>query len=73
MKVFMTALDSLGKKPLEIGKIPPTDGLVGQYFNDSTGEGDGFQDMTGPWNEGDEWERVDNPAFDPAKMKVNGE
>jgi Mn-containing catalase len=73
MKVFMTALDSLGKKPLERGKIPPTDGLVGQYFNDSTGEGDGFQDMTGPWNEGDEWERVDNPAFDPAKMKVNGE
>jgi Mn-containing catalase len=73
MKVFMTALDSLGKKPLEIGKLPPTKGLVDQYFNDSTGEGDGAQDMTGPWNEGGDWERVDNPAFEPDKMKVDGD
>lgn len=71
MKVFMAALDSLGKKPLEIGHLPPTDGLVDQYFNDSTGEGDdGAVDATGPWNEGGSWERVDNPAFDPGKMKL---
>jgi len=72
MKVFMTALDSLGKKPLEIGQLPPTEGLVDQYFNDSTGEGDGAKDMTGPWNEGNGWERVDNPAFSPEAMKVDG-
>ena len=40
MKAFMLALDSMGKDPLPIGKIPPTPGLVDQYFNDSTGEGD---------------------------------
>src|SRR6187401_2140441 len=40
MKAFMAALDSMGKDPLEIGKIPPTPGLVDQFFNDSTGEGD---------------------------------
>jgi Mn-containing catalase len=73
MKVFMTALDSLGKKPLEIGKLKPTEGLVDQYFNDSTGEGDGAKDMTGPWNEGGDWERIDNPAFEPGKMKVDGD
>ncbi len=74
MKAFMLALDSLGKKPLEIGLLPPTEGLVDQYFNDSTGKGDnGAVDMTGPWNEGGSWERVDNPAFEPGKMKLDGE
>ena len=33
MKAFMAALDSLGKQPLEVGKIPPTPGVVDQYFN----------------------------------------
>jgi Mn-containing catalase len=64
MKAFMAALDSLGKAPLEIGQIPPTAGLVDQYFNDSTGTGDlGEIDTLGPWNEGGAWERVDAPAF----------
>jgi Mn-containing catalase len=64
MKAFMAALDSLGMGPLEIGKLPPTKGLVDQFFNDSTGEGDdGAKDMTGPWNSGGAWERVDAPAF----------
>jgi Mn-containing catalase len=59
MKAFMTALESLGKDPLEIGEIPPTPGLVNQYFNDSTGVGDeGEQDARGPWNEGGDWEYV---------------
>ena len=40
MKAFMAALDSMGKDPLAIGKIPPTPGLVDQFYNDSTGEGD---------------------------------
>jgi Mn-containing catalase len=64
MKAFMAALDSMGKDALEIGKIPPTPGLVDQYFNDSTGEGDdGEVDARGPWNEGDDWEFVEAPAF----------
>ncbi len=64
MNAFELALKSLGKGRLEIGSLPPTPGLVDQYFNDSTGEGDdGEKDMLGPWNEGGSWERVDAPAF----------
>jgi len=60
MKAFMAALDSLGKDPLSIGKIPPTEELVNQYFNDSTGTGDeGETDARGPWNEGNGWEYVE--------------
>ncbi len=56
MKAFTLALESLGKKPFSIGEIPPTPGLVDEYFNDSTGEGDmGETDTRGPWNEGGEW------------------
>ena len=74
MKAFMLALESLGKPALSIGKIPPTPGLVDQYFNDSTGEGDkGEKDMVGPWNEGGSWERVDAPAFTQLRDKTSGE
>jgi Mn-containing catalase len=72
MKAFMLALESLGKPPLSVGLIPPTPSLVDQYFNNSTGEsGDSFSDMTGPWS--DEMEVVEEPAFQPVKMKVDGE
>ena len=72
MKAFMLALDSLGKPPLSVGLIPPTPGLVEQYFNDSTGASeDGFSDMTGPWNEA--MEMVDQPAFAPEQMRVDGD
>ncbi len=65
MKAFMLALDSLGKHPLEIGKIPPTVGLVNQWFNDSTGEGpDGATDMTPAWAKQHGFELVENPAFE---------
>src|ERR1700674_3397814 len=40
MKAFTAALDSMGKPAFSIGRIPPTPGLVDQYFNDSTGDGD---------------------------------
>ncbi len=64
MKAFMKGLESLGKDPLSIGKIPPTPGVVDQYFNDSTGQGDlGELDARGPWNEGDGWQYVEAPAF----------
>src|SRR4051812_12773104 len=69
MKAFMLALESLGKPALSIGRIPPTPGLVDQYFNDSTGASDdGFSDMTGPWNAA--MEMVDEPAFAPEQMRV---
>jgi Mn-containing catalase len=62
MRAFSQALDSLGKQPFSIGKIPPTPVIVDQYYNDSTGEGDnGESDATGPWNEN--LEVVESPAL----------
>ncbi len=64
MKAFTLALESLGKKPFSIGRISPTPGLVDQYFNDSTGQGEmGETDARGPWNEGNGWEFVNPPAL----------
>lgn len=62
MKAFMSALESMGKGPLEIGMIPPTPDVVEQFFNDSTGTGDeGETDERGPWNE-DGFLFVESPA-----------
>lgn len=73
MKAFMLALDGLGKAPLEIGKLPPTEGLVDQFFNDSTGKGqDGAVDITPKWAKTHGFEVVENPAFQPDKMNVDG-
>ena len=64
MKAFTAALESMGKPQFSIGRIPPTPGLVDQYFNDSTGVGDrGEPDVRAPWNEGGDWELVTAPAF----------
>jgi Mn-containing catalase len=67
LKAFMLALESLGKDPLSIGKIPPSPEIVNTYFNDSTGEGEqaGMRvtDYRGPWNEGGDWKYVEAPAF----------
>jgi len=64
MKAFTAALESMHKPRFSIGRIPPTPGLVDQFFNDSTGEGeDGEIDARGPWNDGGEWSRVESPAF----------
>jgi Mn-containing catalase len=64
MKAFTAALDSLGKKPFSIGAIPPSSDLVRQYFDDSTGIGDrGEPNARGPWNQGDDVELVEAPAF----------
>src|SRR5918912_485269 len=57
MKAFAAALESMGKTPFTIGLIPPTEGLVNQYFDDSTGENDmGDTDFRGPWNSGGLWQ-----------------
>ena len=73
MKAFMMALESMGKPALSIGRIPPTLGLVNQYFNDSTGIGDrGEPDTRGPWNTGDDWQIVDAPAFQQLQSELAG-
>jgi len=65
MKAFAAALESMKKPPFMIGRIPPTPGLVDQYFNDSTGAGeDGEIDATDrPWNDGQLLQPVEAPAF----------
>ena len=65
MKAFTAALESLGKNRFSIGQIPPTPGLVDEYFNDSTGEGDeGETDARGPWNEGGNWKIREVPELE---------
>lgn len=71
MKAFTAALESLGKPRFSIGRIAPSAGLVDQFFNDSTGEGDhGEIDARGPWNEGGDWEFVEAPAFQEMRMTL---
>jgi Mn-containing catalase len=74
MKAFSLALESMGKPMLSIGRIPPTAGIVDQYFNDSTGTGDrGEPDARGPWNQGGSWELVEAPAFQKFRSAQSGE
>src|SRR6201988_2985884 len=76
MKAFTTALESMDKAPFSIVEIPPTPGLVDQYFNDSTGEGDeGEIDARGPWNEGGDWQIVEVPELKEGveNMETQGE
>ena len=50
MKSFAAALESMEKPPFSIGRLAPTPGIVNEYFNASTGEGDeGDSDVRGPW------------------------
>jgi Mn-containing catalase len=64
MRAFTAALESMGKPRFEIGRIPPTPGLVDQFFNDSTGVGDdGEIDAHGPWNEENGLQLIESPAF----------
>jgi Mn-containing catalase len=64
MKAFTAALDSLGKNCFSIGQIPPTPGLVDEYFKDSTGTGqEGESEMRGPWNEGGNWRVIEAPQL----------
>ena len=49
LKAFSAALDSMGKDPFVIGVLPPTPGIVDEYYNDSTGEGNVGNDGVGKW------------------------
>ena len=73
MKAFTAALESMKKPTFSIGRLPPTPGLVDQFFNDSTGSGDdGAIDARGPWNEGGDWEFVEAPAFAAGAVEASG-
>jgi len=73
MKAFMVSLEGLGKRPLEVGSVPPTPGLVDQYFNGSTGSGpNGAVDVSDQWAPGAGYEVVENPTFNPQDMEVDG-
>src|SRR5208282_2522784 len=73
MKAFTAALESMGKDRFSIGSIPPTPGLVNQYFDDSTGTGDrGEPNARGPWNTGGDWEIVEAPAFKELDSETKG-
>jgi Mn-containing catalase len=73
MKAFTAALESLGKPRFSIGRIAPTAGLVDQFFNDSTGEGDhGEIDTRGPWNQGGDWVFVQAPALQDMTEQSEG-
>src|SRR5271156_4888555 len=53
MRAFTAALDNMEKPQFAIGTIAPTPGLVDQFVNASTGEGQyGEKDYVGPWNHG---------------------
>src|ERR1700723_2792252 len=70
MRAFMQALESLGKDRFSIGSIPPTPGLVDQYFDDSTGTGDrGEPNARGPWNTGGDGQLGKEKAFKQVGQK----
>lgn len=49
MRAFSSALETMGKPAFSIGLIAPTPGLVDQFYNDSTGEGEaGEADLAQP-------------------------
>jgi len=52
MRAFSAAIESMEKPAFSIGIIKPTPGLVDQFVNASTGEGEEGKDMQGPWNSG---------------------
>jgi Mn-containing catalase len=63
MKAFTAALDSLGKDRFTIGLLPPTPGIVDEYYNDSTGDGPLGKDGVGSWIGRDGLRVANTPEF----------
>ncbi len=63
MKAFTAALDSLGRGRFQIGLLPPTQGIVDEYYNDSTGNGPLGTDGVGSWIGQDGLRVADTPQF----------
>lgn len=65
MKAFSAALESLEKPAFSIGRLAPTPGIVDEYLNASTGDGDeGDSDMHGPWQSMNK--------LHPVESRING-
>ncbi|HUB29140.1 MAG TPA: manganese catalase family protein [Terracidiphilus sp.] len=65
MKAFSAALESLEKPPFSIGRLAVTPGVVDEYFNASTGNGDeGESDIAGPWQ--------NSFGLHPVQSQLNG-
>ena len=61
------------RNPNQVFELRPTAGLVDQFFNDSTGQGDhGEIDARGPWNEGGKWTIVENPQLEQGVENLEG-
>jgi Mn-containing catalase len=71
MRAFTAALETMEKPAFSIGTIAPTEGLVDQFFNDSTGEGDEGEDgLVDPILEAAGLKKVDSPIFDGEGLEV---
>ena len=64
MRAFTAALETMEKPAFSIGTIAPTEGLVDEFFNDSTGEGDEGEDgLADSIVEAAGLRKVDSPIF----------
>lgn len=72
MRAFSAAIESMEKPAFSIGIFQPTPGLVDQFLNASTGEGEEGEDAKGPWNEGHGLHLV-QPAFDEGESGLDVE
>jgi Mn-containing catalase len=71
MKAFQSALESMEKPQFSIGLLKPTPGIVDEYFNASTGDGDeGDTDMRGPWTSSHGLHLVDMNMNDGSGLSV---
>ncbi len=74
MRAFSAALESMEKPPFAIGTIVPTPGLVDQYVNASTGEGDiSEEQQRAPWNHSSGLQLVKGFDVVPARAGNNAE
>src|ERR1700742_1095182 len=72
MKAFTAALESMEKPAFSIGRLTPTAGLVDEYFNGSTGDGDeGETDMRGPWTSSYGLHVVESPIVGGRGLSVS--
>ncbi len=72
MKAFAAALESLEKPPFSIGRLAPTPGLVDEFLNDSTGDGDeGEKDIRSPWINSNGLKVVDSPLQGGKGLSLN--
>ncbi|HET6934255.1 MAG TPA: manganese catalase family protein [Candidatus Angelobacter sp.] len=73
MRAFSAALESMAKPPFSIGTIAPTPGLVDQYVNASTGDGDISETAKeAPWNSRSGLELVRSLQLVPSEKSAGG-